>query len=60
VYRADLPGDYGVLPIFNVVDLSPYEEDDYLYDLRSNPDKQGKDDGNQPNTSPTSPLVKVV
>jgi len=31
--------------------LSPYEEDDYLYDLRSNHFKQGEDDVIQSNTS---------
>jgi len=32
-------------PHFNVADLSPYLEDDYLTDLRSNSIQQGKDDG---------------
>jgi len=39
-YKVDLPRDYGVSSMFNVADLSPYEEDNYLYDLRSNPIKQ--------------------
>ena len=50
-----LPGDYRVSATFSVADLSPYEEDDYLYDLRSNPIKQGEDDENQPVMSQTSP-----
>ena len=43
-YQVDLPGDYGVSATFNVADLSPYEEDNYLYNLRSNHVKQGEDD----------------
>jgi len=39
-YKVDLPEDYRVSATFNIADLSPYEEDDYLYDLRSNPIKQ--------------------
>jgi len=35
-YKVDLPGDYGVSPTFNVVDLSPYLNDNYLEDLRAN------------------------
>ena len=54
-YKVDLPGDYGVSTTFNVADLIPYEEDDYLYDLKSNPVKQGEDDRNQTNMSSTSP-----
>ena len=34
-YKVDLPGEYGVSATFNVADLSPYEEDDYLSDLRA-------------------------
>ena len=52
VRKVDLPGDYGVSATFNIADLSPYEEDDYLYDLRSNHVKQGEDDANQSDTSP--------
>ena len=44
-------GDYGVSATFNVADLSPYEEDDYLYDLRSNHFKQREDDVIQSDTS---------
>ena len=40
-YKVDLPGDYGVSATFNIADLSPYEKDDYLYDLGSNHFKQG-------------------
>jgi len=51
----DLPRDYGVLATFNVADLSLYEEDDYQYELRSNPVKQGENNWNQPNMSQTNP-----
>jgi len=51
----DLPADFGVLATFNIADLSSYEEDNYLYDLRSIPIKQGEHDGNQPDMSQTSP-----
>ena len=44
-YKTDLPGDYGVSATFNVADLSPYLEDDYLSNLRSNSLSQGDDDG---------------
>jgi len=40
----DLPGDYGVSATFYVAYLSPYGEDDNLYNLRSNHFKQGEDD----------------
>jgi len=29
-YKVDLPGEYGLSTTFNVTDLSPYVEDDYL------------------------------
>ena len=32
-YKVDLSGDYGVLAMFNVADLSPYNSDDSLADL---------------------------
>jgi len=35
-YKVDLLGDYGVSTTFNVVDFSPYLDDDYLIDLRVN------------------------
>ena len=44
-YKVDLPGDYGVFATFNVADLSPYLEDDYLEDLRPNSLSQGENDG---------------
>jgi len=34
-YKVDLPVDYGVSATFNVVDMSPYLDDDYLTDLRA-------------------------
>ena len=43
--KVDLPRDYGMLTAFNIADLSPYLEDDYLVNLRSNFSKQGEDDG---------------
>ena len=33
-YKVNLPGEYGVSASFNVGDLSPYEEDDHLSNLR--------------------------
>jgi len=35
-YKIDLRGDYQVSATFNVLDLSPYEDDDSLSNLRSN------------------------
>jgi len=43
-YKIDLPGDYQVSATFNVSDLSPYEDDDTLSNLRSNFAKQGEGD----------------
>ncbi|GAV80060.1 hypothetical protein CFOL_v3_23522 [Cephalotus follicularis] len=41
-----LPGDYGVLATFNIGDLSPFVEDEYILDLRSNPNPpEGNDPG---------------
>ena len=44
-YKIDLPGDYGVSASFNVADLSPYLEDDYLVNLRTNSSQPGENDG---------------
>jgi len=44
-YKVNLPGEYGVSATFNVADLSPYLEDDYLDNLRANSLQQGEDDG---------------
>ena len=41
-YKVDLAGDYGVFATFNVADLSPYLDDDYLEDLRVNSSSQGR------------------
>jgi len=35
-YKVNLPKDYGVSATFNVVDLTPYLEDDHLENLRAN------------------------
>jgi len=43
-YKVDLPGDYQVSATFNVSDLSPYEDDDTLSNLRANFVQQGEDD----------------
>jgi len=56
-YKVELPGDYGVLATFNVTDLSPYEADDYLSDLRIKSSQQGENDGG-PSTSSNN--VQVV
>jgi len=50
-YLVDLPGDYGVSTTSNIADLSPYAEDDYQYDLRSNHFEQGEDNVIQSDTS---------
>jgi len=34
-YKVNLPGDYGVLATSNVLDLSPYLEDEHLLNLRA-------------------------
>ena len=44
-YKVNLLGDYGVSATFNVVDLSPYIEDDHLVNLREKSPQQGEDDG---------------
>jgi len=35
-YKVNFHRDYGVLATFNVVDLSPYLEDNHLANLRAN------------------------
>ena len=37
--------DYGVSSTFNVANLSPYEADDYLSDLRIKSSQEGENDG---------------
>ena len=44
-YKVNLPGNYGVSATFNVTDLSAYQADDYLPDLRIKSFQQGEDDG---------------
>jgi len=53
-YKVKLPGDYGVSATFNVADLSPYEADDYLIDLRIKSSQQEEDDG-----GPSMSLINV-
>ena len=33
-YKIELPGDYGIVAPFNVADLTPYLDDDELFDSR--------------------------
>jgi len=58
-YKVDLPDDYGVSTTFIVADLSAYQADDYLADLRIKSSQQGEDDGVPTNQDkkegPTSP-----
>jgi len=44
-YKVDLARDYGVSAAFNVADLSAYQVDDCLEDLRIKSLQQGEDDG---------------
>lgn len=44
-YKIDFPGDYGVSATFNVADLSAYQADDHLEDLRIKSLQQREDDG---------------
>jgi len=44
-YKVKLPKDYGVSATFNVANLSPYLEDDYLSNLRPNSPQHVEDDG---------------
>ena len=41
-YKVDLLGDYGVSATFNVADLSTYQADDHLVDLRIKSLQQGR------------------
>lgn len=43
-YKLDIPGDMSISATFNVGDLSPYLEDEFLEDLRANPKQPGEDD----------------
>ncbi|GJU94206.1 zinc finger, CCHC-type containing protein [Tanacetum coccineum] len=43
-YKVELLGDVSISIMFNVGDLTPYLEDDYLKDLRSSPNLEGEDD----------------
>ena len=43
-YKVELLGDYGVSATFNVADLSAYQADDHLEDLRTKSLQQGEDD----------------
>nr|GEY65516.1 hypothetical protein [Tanacetum cinerariifolium] len=43
-YKVELPGDVSVYSTFNVGDLTPYLEDDYLEDLRLSPNLEREDD----------------
>jgi len=44
-YKVGLPEDHGVSDTFNVDDLRPYLDDDYLTYLRANSSQQGENDG---------------
>ena len=58
-YKVDLAGDYGVSATFNVANLSAYQADDYLANLRIKSSQQGEDEGVPTNQDkeegPTSP-----
>jgi len=44
-HKVNVLGDYSVLAIFNVADLSPYLQDDHLVNLRANSFQRGEHDG---------------
>jgi hypothetical protein len=46
-YKIELPGDYGVSPTFNVVDLSPFLGDKVI-ESRTTPFQEGEDDADIP------------
>jgi len=48
-------GDYGVSATFNVANLSPHLDDDYLSNLRTNSSQQGENDGGPSLLSPHGP-----
>jgi len=54
-YRVNLLGDYGVSTTFNVADLSPYLDDNYLEDLKAISSSQGENDGGPSLLACTSP-----
>jgi hypothetical protein len=43
-YKIELLGDFGVSATFNVSDLSPYEENEEIVDLRASPHQSGEPD----------------
>jgi len=57
-YQIDLPEEYGVHTTFNVMDLTPFasseDEKAEACDLRTNPLKEGGDDGRGPSSDPSS------
>ena len=53
--KVDLPGDYRVSGTFNVADLSPYFDGNYLEDLRANSSSQWENDGGPSLHASTSP-----
>jgi len=54
-YKVDLLGDYGVFATFDVANLSPYLDDNYLENLRANSSSQGVNDGSPSLLASTSP-----
>jgi len=57
-YKVEFSGDYGVSAMFNVLDLSPYEADDYSSDLRIKSSQQGEDDGGPSARSINVPMIQ--
>ena len=49
-YKLNLQGDYRMSAAFNVVDLSPYLEDDTLENLRANSSQQWENNGDKATT----------